>query len=636
MGGFLEIVFISLTGIIAILSLLFGIRVYLADRYNIVNKSFGLFTGVTAIWIVLDFLAYQTNLADYQLLINRILFGVICLMILILAWFVDVFPRPLFVLPVFFKYFAVLVAFIVGLLSFFSSGVLKDVTIESWGSNLVLGDYFFIFVIYASLYAIYPLVILIIKTIKFRGAERNQIKYILYGIASLAVLNLLFNMFIPLLTKNFEFGRFGTYSAIFFVAFTAYAILKTQLFNLRVILTETAVVIIDVILTVQIFTSHTAIEALLRTLFAVFVFYGSYILVQSVKREIQQREELQKLSQDLAHANEHLKELDRMKTEFVSLASHELLTPVSAIEGYLSMTLDEKMAKIDDPKAVKYMDRVYTSAKRLARLVTDMLNVSRIEEGRLLVEKKEIDLSKLINETIEEIKFKADEKKQKIVFQDNQINRESDNPKENQSSDHPIIKSSTLREFMTFGDPDKIKEIVVNLLGNSIKYSKNPGTITIKIEKVPTTKVSEKWQKIEEEIKARPLDDQEAIKSAIDPHLRDLVGAEQLLISVKDQGIGIPKEELPRLFKKFHRVGDYTTAESQGTGLGLYISRALVELHHGRIWADSEGPSHGSTFTFSLPQLSSKQEIIDLEAQVPQPKEQLKPLARPTKEAEEI
>jgi len=300
-----------------------------------------------------------------------------------------------------------------------------------------------------------------------------------------------------------------------------------------------------------------------------------------------------------------------MKTEFVSLASHELLTPVSAIEGYLSMMLDEKLAKVEDPKAVKYMDRVYASAKRLARLVTDMLNVSRIEEGRLLIEKKDVNLSEIIKQTIDELKFKAEEKKQKIVFE-------------------------MQNEAMTYADPDKLKEILINIIGNSIKYSKEPGTITVSVETAPTEQVQETWQKIEDEIKAGPLDDQEAIKSATDERLRRLVGERQILIHVKDQGIGIPREELPRLFKKFHRVGDYTTAESQGTGLGLYISRALVELHHGRIWADSEGPDHGSTFTFSLPEAVVQKEIQDLEAQVPQKKEQLKPLAQPPKEAEEM
>lgn len=590
--------------------MLFGLRVYFVDKNNQINKIFGLFSASVAIWLIFDFLAYQTNLADIQLLINRLIIALVLNFIFLLTWFVDIFPRPLIKIPKIIKYIVCFSLILVSIVAILTNRIVKSVSIEDWGSNITTGKLFYIFAILATIMAVYAIFILIYKFIKFKDLEKKQVKYVLYGISLLLILNAIFNMIVPVLTNNFEFGRFGTYSTIFFIVFIAYAILKTRLFNLKVIVTETAVVIINVILAVQIFTSQTISEGLLRTLFLVLVIYGSYLLLGSVKREIKFREELQVMTEQLAHANGHLKELDKMKTEFVSLASHELLTPVSAIEGYLSMMLDEKLARIDDPKAIHYMDRVYASAKRLARLVTDMLNVSRIEEGRLLVEKKEVSLTGVITQTIDELKFKAEEKKQKIIF-------------------------ANANHWETFGDTDKIKEIIINLVGNSIKYSKEPGEIQILVETVPTEQVNETWNKVEGAIKDGPLDDQEAIKSAVDEKLKRLVGPRQILVHVKDQGIGIPREELPRLFKKFHRVGDYTTAESQGTGLGLYITRALVELHHGRVWADSEGQGRGSVFTFSLPEATVQKEIQELEAQVPN-KGDMKPLARPTKQAEEL
>jgi len=418
-----------------------------------------------------------------------------------------------------------------------------------------------------------------------------------------------------------RYYRYGNYSAIFLIAFTSYAILKHRLFNIKIILTQLAILIIDGISLVQVVASKSSLELVFRAVFFIVVAYGSYILLKSVRKEIEQKEELQLLSDKLFQANEHLKELDKMKTEFVSLASHELLTPISAIEGYLSMILDEKISKVEDPNTKKYLDSVYSAAKRLARMITDMLNISRIEEGRLMVEKKGVDLSELIKQVVDEIQFKAKDHKQKVVF------KNPDGP----ASPNGLRGAG----WATYGDSDKLKEVMINIIGNAIKYSKDPGTITIEVRKVTTEEVRNTWEKIEASIKSRPLDDQEAIKSTVDEHYRAFVGSHQILVATSDQGIGIPKEELSRLFKKFHRVGDYSTAESQGSGLGLYITRALVELQHGRIWADSEGVGKGSVFTFSLPELTSKKEIVEMENLVPK-KETLKPLAHSSKVSEEL
>lgn len=614
--------------LICVISLLLGLLVYFQDTQNHTNKGFVFLTFSIVIWVVTNFLCDSPYGTANALFWNKAAVAAGILIGIALFYFSLHFPKDYNSLSIFLRRAAIVIYGVFIFLTLFTNLIVKNVEILDWGTNIVFGDFFYIFVAWATFLIVLAIVILLFQYKQAVGVEKTRMKYFFVGLILFMFFAFSLNVILPSITGQNELAKYGPYSMILLIGLTAYAILKHQLFNIKVILTETAVVLFSMAILTQTLSSKTIGQGVLNGIILILVIYGGYLIIKSVIREIQFRQEMQQMAEQLAHANAHLKELDRMKTEFVSLASHELLTPVSAIEGYLSMLLDEKLARVDDPKAIKYMTKVYGSAKRLARLVTDMLNVSRIEEGRLLVEKQDVDLSDLIRQTIDELKFKADERKQRIVFQMQNANLKSQNENEKMQNEP--------EKFMTFGDPDKLKEVLVNLIGNSIKYSKEPGEISVSLETVPTSAVQETWQKIEEEIKAGPLDDQEAIKSAVDERLKRLVGEKQILVHIQDQGIGIPKEELPRLFKKFHRVGDYTTAESQGTGLGLYISRALVELNHGRIWANSEGPSHGSTFTFSLPEISQKQAILDLEAQVPKQKEALKPLAQPPKEAEEM
>lgn len=508
-----------------------------------------------------------------------------------------------------FKYllaFLYLTAIFFSFVSFSDGWLVRNVYSST---NVVLGEFF-------HFYAIY-LTILIIGLLFFIFYAYKHADFSLKQKILLSVIG--FSLFIlTLLTVSLILPSFGYYDlaildsscTLIFIGFTGYAIVSKELFDTKVLLTEAAVFIVMIALFLLLISSQNPQDWILRGIIFLLSVYGGYLIIKSVHVEINKNEQLKDLTQQLAQANAHLQDLDKMKTEFVSLASHELLTPVSAIEGYLSMILDEKIVPVADLKLKEYLDRVYGSAKRLARLIADMLNISRIEEGRLLVEKKETDLGELVKDVIAELKFKSEERQQKIVF-------------------------DTPETFQSFADPDKIKEIIINLVGNSIKYSAKPGTIHIGIQAVPTQTVKDFWDKMEAEAKKRPLDEQEAISSTVNGFYRQFVGDEQYLIQVKDEGIGIPKEELPKLFKKFHRVGDFTTAESQGTGLGLYISKALVELHHGRIWVDSKGHDKGSTFTFTLPLLKAKEEIIKVEDNIPK-KGDMKPLAKPMTAAEEI
>ena len=243
------------------------------------------------------------------------------------------------------------------------------------------------------------------------------------------------------------------------------------------------------------------------------------------------------LYNEVQESNEKLKALDKLKDEFVSLASHELRTPMTAIKSYLWFFLEDNKDKLE-PKERAYLERAYASTDRLIVLVNDMLNVSRIESGRMVITKNETDMVKLINESIGELGPVANDKKISLLY--------------NQTAQLPVIMA----------DSNKIKEVVINLIGNSLKFTPEGGKITITTD------------------------------------LKD----NSIITTVKDTGRGISKIDFPKLFQKFNMVGkDHLIRQaSQGTGLGLYISKSIVELHGGRIWAESAGENKGTSFHFSL------------------------------------
>lgn len=231
-----------------------------------------------------------------------------------------------------------------------------------------------------------------------------------------------------------------------------------------------------------------------------------------------------------------LKEVDKMKDDFISIASHELKTPMAAIKGYLSMIFEGVAGSIDQ-KAKGHLEKVYANVKRLDILVNELLDVSRLEQQRIQFDMQPVDISQIIKQIIGELKVKADEKKLYIKYQ------EPAEPK-------PVI----------FADPERIGQVLDNVIGNAIKYTPKGGI--------------EIFHKIE---------------------------SDKLQTMIKDTGIGMAPEDRKRLFEQFYRIQNEKTMDIPGTGLGLWITRELVHRMNGEIYADSmEGVGSQFTIVFSI------------------------------------
>lgn len=423
------------------------------------------------------------------------------------------------------------------------------------------------------LYSFFVLSCLIFAAIKiaykYFSEKRKNIKNVMtilaFGILIFLVLAITTNLLLPLIFNIFSLSTLApAYSSAFsFLMFLA--ILRYRFMNIKVIAAEMLTFVLWIALVIQLFLTESFAERAVGIVLLVIVIVFGYLLINSVKKEVERKEELQRLTEKLAAANEELKRLDNAKSEFISIASHQLRTPLTAIKGFVSLVLEGSYGEIN-PRVRDALTKVYGSGERLIHLVEDLLNVSRIESGRMEFKMEKTKIESILRELCDTFILVAKEKKLSLELK--------------------LPKRALTQIYV---DNAKIREVISNLIDNALKYTPKGGVV------------------IKAEMGICEGKNNHAHESAIASHDdADLKGKKVLRVIVSDTGIGIPSSEMPYLFGKFSRGKDTSRLHVGGTGLGLYVGKSIVEAHGGHIWAESDGGDKGSRFIIELP-LSKKQ-----------------------------
>ncbi len=247
---------------------------------------------------------------------------------------------------------------------------------------------------------------------------------------------------------------------------------------------------------------------------------------------------------------------EQQRAEFVSTASHEMRTPVAAIEGYLALAMNDRVSKIDS-KARDYLEKAHASTQHLGQLFQDLLTSAKAEDGRLTSHPVVSEMGAFVEQLVEDLRFSAEKKGLQLEFITSPASPEAGNIVD--------ARGKTIRPFyFAHVDPDRMREVITNLFDNAVKYT-DEGKISVAI-----------------------------------------TGNDDVVqVRISDTGPGIPASDLPHLFQKFYRVDNSATRSIGGTGLGLFICKKIVELYNGTIWAESE-VDKGSTFYINVPRLSTQ------------------------------
>lgn len=522
----------SILLVVTVSELILSLIVFSRGIKSLANLLFGFFTTASVFWSIAIIAFYSE---DYRLLINWTLVThssalLVAFLFLIFTFF---FPRKILKNnwpPMIASMLLIIMLYmIIG-----TDLIIGEVIGYSYEINLL-------YIIYAVLLSSYFIAgfgsLLFQLKIAEDIYEKKQVKFIIAGpivAASCAIVpDLIFPFF-----GIFEFTWLGPIFSLIMVVSLFIAITKYHLFNVKIIVTEIISITIIIALIVELLVAKSVSELIFKVIVLICITILTYILINSVNREVRQREHIQKLADDLQKANSRLLDLDRQKSEFVSFATHQLRAPLTAMKGYASLLLEGDMGKLE-PQSREGISRIFESTNTLVNIVDDYLNLSRIELGTMKYAFETIDFRSLVEDVVAELKPSIDKSSVKFEF----------------------LGDTSGVDYRTTADRDKLKQVVMNIIDNSLKYTP---------------------------------------KGKVNASLTFDRAKHKLIFIVKDNGIGIAPEIMPRLFQKFSRATNANKTNIKGTGLGLYVAKEIVEAHHGSIHAKSEGEGKGSEFTLEL------------------------------------
>ena len=524
---------VTLLIIISFIDLALGLFVLYKNPKNKINISFSLFSIAILVWINSSYLEDEFSNPKIMNFFLRLDFtsGVFAAIFLLL-FCLDI-AKTKITNGRYFRKLLIAVPIILAPVIFFTKFIISGYEITQIKS--IDPIYGFGGIIYDLLIGIALIAGIGVIAWKFRKAtseEKSKFIYLFVGVFLSGFFVLLTNIILTDYIRNSfnynYYSRLGIFSTIFIVLFSGYSIIKHHLLNIKTIAAEILSLGILVISLFQVLTAENISDLIVNIIIFLVLIIFIILLVRSIENEVKRKEELQIMSDRLATANDQLR------------------TPLTAVKGFVSLLMEGTYGDIN-AKARDALNKVYISNERLIQLVENLLNVSRMESGRIEYEFKNGKIEDVLDEIKDNLLFIARKKGLYLNF---------NLPKE----PLPEIK-------MDFG---KMREVLTNLIDNGIKYASRGG-VTVRAELAAA-------------------------------NLQLTTNNPQLIrITVSDTGIGIPKDSLPYLFEKFSRGKDTARLHATGTGLGLYVAKNIVEAHHGKLWAESEGEGKGSRFILELP-----------------------------------
>jgi len=347
--------------------------------------------------------------------------------------------------------------------------------------------------------------------------------------------------FISTLTNVFEITLYSLFTLPIFVLILTIAITSFGTFRLGDTAVKVLFYIFLILAGTQFFFVSNLTDFLLAAMSFVVVLTLGIMLYITSEREIQQRVVIGRYAEDLGKANDKLKELDRLKSQFLSIASHDLRAPLTVVRNFMSLLMEGTYGTLP-AQSQDGIRQVFDRATEMSKSVDNYLNVSRIEQRRMTYDFANTDLVKIVSDAVSFYKPNAEKKGLTFMFR----------------------APMDLKPIRAKADAARLSEVVGLLIDNAIKYTPK-GNVQVSIEQ--TSKE----------------------------------GKAIARITVKDSGVGITKDTMPKLFQLFSTGDESRKVNISSSGVGLYVVKAHVEAHKGRVWAESDGEGKGSTFIVELP-----------------------------------